>query len=148
MAAFGDSIAGAPGAICPDCTPWVDRYGEALAAATGTAVAVRNLGRPSLRVERLLQDLTDGSTVADTAASADAIVVAVGNSDAPWNITDDACDGEATAVDLVPWEMYTDACITAEVERHFRDARITQIYEGTSQIQKLLIARAIWREQA
>jgi lysophospholipase L1-like esterase len=95
----------------------VDRYGEALAAATGTAVAVRNLGRPSLRVERLLQDLTDGSTVADTAASADAIVVAVGNSDAPWNITDDACDGEATAVDLVPWEMYTDACISAEVER-------------------------------
>jgi lysophospholipase L1-like esterase len=117
VAAFGDSIAGAPGAICPDCTPWVDRYGEAVAAATGTAVSVRNVGRPSLRVERLLQDLTDASTVADTAASADAIVVAVGNSDAPWNITDDACDGEATAVDLVPWEMYTDACISAEVER-------------------------------
>ena len=28
-----------------------------------------------------------------------------------------------------------------EVERHFRDAKITQIYEGTSQIQKLVIAR-------
>src|SRR5262249_47393679 len=27
------------------------------------------------------------------------------------------------------------------VERHFRDAKITQIYEGTSQIQKLIIAR-------
>src|SRR5215468_10585786 len=27
------------------------------------------------------------------------------------------------------------------VERHFRDAKITQIYEGTSQIQKLVIAR-------
>jgi butyryl-CoA dehydrogenase len=27
------------------------------------------------------------------------------------------------------------------VERHFRDAKITQIYEGTSQIQKLVVAR-------
>ena len=29
------------------------------------------------------------------------------------------------------------------VERHFRDAKITQIYEGTSQIQKLVIARQL-----
>jgi alkylation response protein AidB-like acyl-CoA dehydrogenase len=30
-----------------------------------------------------------------------------------------------------------------EVERYFRDAKITQIYEGTSQIQKLVIAREL-----
>ena len=30
-----------------------------------------------------------------------------------------------------------------QVERHFRDAKITQIYEGTSQIQKLVIARDV-----
>ena len=30
-----------------------------------------------------------------------------------------------------------------QVERHFRDAKITQIYEGTSQIQKLVIAREV-----
>ena len=29
------------------------------------------------------------------------------------------------------------------VERHFRDAKITQIYEGTSQIQRLVVARAL-----
>ena len=29
------------------------------------------------------------------------------------------------------------------VERHFRDAKITQLYEGTSQIQKLVIAREV-----
>ena len=34
VAAFGDSIAGEPGSICPDCKPFVDRYGEALAAST------------------------------------------------------------------------------------------------------------------
>ena len=31
----------------------------------------------------------------------------------------------------------------AEVERYFRDAKITQIYEGTSQIQKLVVAREV-----
>lgn len=32
------------------------------------------------------------------------------------------------------------------VERYFRDARVTQIYEGTSEIQKLIIARHLLRE--
>jgi alkylation response protein AidB-like acyl-CoA dehydrogenase len=35
-----------------------------------------------------------------------------------------------------------------QVERYFRDAKITQIYEGTSQIQKLVIARAVLGEEA
>jgi alkylation response protein AidB-like acyl-CoA dehydrogenase len=30
-----------------------------------------------------------------------------------------------------------------EVERYFRDAKITALYEGTSQIQKLVIAREV-----
>jgi alkylation response protein AidB-like acyl-CoA dehydrogenase len=31
------------------------------------------------------------------------------------------------------------------VERHFRDAKITQIYEGTNQIQRVVIARELAR---
>jgi butyryl-CoA dehydrogenase len=34
------------------------------------------------------------------------------------------------------------------VERHFRDAKITQLYEGTSQIQKLVIARHLLAAEA
>jgi alkylation response protein AidB-like acyl-CoA dehydrogenase len=34
------------------------------------------------------------------------------------------------------------------VERHYRDARVTEIYEGTSEIQRLVISRAIMREHA
>ena len=35
----------------------------------------------------------------------------------------------------------------AEMERMFRDVRVTTIYEGTSQIQQLVIARALTGER-
>jgi butyryl-CoA dehydrogenase len=37
-------------------------------------------------------------------------------------------------------------CKDFPAERHFRDARITEIYEGTSEIQRLVIARAVLSE--
>jgi len=37
-------------------------------------------------------------------------------------------------------------CTDFPVERYFRDARITEIYEGTTEIQKLVIARALLHE--
>jgi alkylation response protein AidB-like acyl-CoA dehydrogenase len=33
-----------------------------------------------------------------------------------------------------------------EVERLYRDAKITQIYEGTNQIQRMIIARRLLEE--
>jgi alkylation response protein AidB-like acyl-CoA dehydrogenase len=32
-------------------------------------------------------------------------------------------------------------------ERYYRDAKVTEIYEGTSEIQRIVIARAILAEQ-
>ena len=37
-------------------------------------------------------------------------------------------------------------CKDFPAERHYRDARITEIYEGTSEIQRVVIARAVLSE--
>ena len=39
-------------------------------------------------------------------------------------------------------------CKDYPIEKYMRDAKITQIYEGTNQIQRLVIARSILREAA
>lgn len=37
-------------------------------------------------------------------------------------------------------------CKEYDVERYFRDAKVTEIYEGTSEIQRIVIARAVLKE--
>jgi alkylation response protein AidB-like acyl-CoA dehydrogenase len=73
----------------------------------------------------------------------------------------ESCLSEACQAKLYASEMAERVCSKAiqvhggygyledyEVERHYRDARITQIYEGTSEIQRLVIARALLQRSA
>ncbi|RXV67900.1 acyl-CoA dehydrogenase [Burkholderia stabilis] len=66
------------------------------------------------------------------------------------------CLSEASQAKLFASEMAERVCTDAiqihggygylvdyEVERHYRDARITQIYEGTSEVQRMVIARQL-----
>jgi alkylation response protein AidB-like acyl-CoA dehydrogenase len=66
------------------------------------------------------------------------------------------CLSEASQAKLFASEMAERVCSQAiqshggygyledyPVERHYRDARITQIYEGTSEVQRMVIARQL-----
>ncbi len=66
------------------------------------------------------------------------------------------CLSEASQAKLYASEMAEEVCSNAiqihggygyledyPVERHYRDARITQIYEGTSEVQRMVIARGL-----
>lgn len=66
------------------------------------------------------------------------------------------CLSEASQAKLFASELAEEVCSNAiqihggygyledyAVERHYRDARITQIYEGTSEVQRMVIARSV-----
>lgn len=123
LVAVGDSIPFNSQKDCPGCTGFVNRYADALAAATGNTVGVRNLSQHNgLQVQGLLDGLGDGREQATALADADAIIVGIAHNDIPWNVDDDACDGANG--DDIDWSKYTPACFAIEVKRY------TPIYDA------------------
>jgi alkylation response protein AidB-like acyl-CoA dehydrogenase len=59
--------------------------------------------------------------------------------------TDAAMEITTDAVQLFGGYGY---CRDYPIEKYMRDAKITQIYEGTNQIQRIVISRALIRESA
>lgn len=117
LVVVGDSIPFNSSNDCPGCTGFVKRYADALATATGKTVGVRNLSQHNgLQVQGLLDGLADGREQAEALADADVIIVGIAHNDTPWNVADDACDGDNG--DDIDWSKYTPACFATEVERY------------------------------
>ncbi len=64
--------------------------------------------------------------------------------------------GKVFASDMAMW-VTTEAvqlfggygyCRDYPIEKYMRDAKITQIYEGTNQVQRMVISRSLLREAA
>jgi lysophospholipase L1-like esterase len=117
LVAVGDSIPFNSPNDCPGCTGFVDRYGDALAAATGQTVAVHNRSaHDGHTIDDLLErDLAGNEQLVEDLKSADAIIVGIAHNDAPMNRDDDACDGAGG--ENPDWSKFTDECIATEVAR-------------------------------
>jgi lysophospholipase L1-like esterase len=117
LVAIGDSIPFNSPDDCPGCTGFVDRYGDALAAATGQTVAVHNRSaHDGHTIDDLLErDLAGNEEVTNDLEAADAIIVGIAHNDVPMNRDDDACDGAGG--DNPNWSKFTDECIATEVAR-------------------------------
>jgi alkylation response protein AidB-like acyl-CoA dehydrogenase len=121
----------------------------AFEAAAGRAVARRTFGQPLAEHQSIQFKLADMATEIDGARLL-ALRAAI-KKDSGQRCTTEASQAKLFASEMVN-RVAGEAvqvfggygCLTDQaVERHFRDAKLTQIYEGTSEIQRLTIASAL-----
>src|SRR5690606_8862319 len=126
----------------------------ALEAATGYAGERIQFGRPIAEYQAISHTLADMETRLNAARLLVHHAARLRMAGAP-------CISEASQAKLFASETAEWVCSKAiqihggygyledyPVERHYRDARVTQIYEGTSEIQKIVIARNILASRA
>lgn len=115
LVVVGDSIPFNSPQDCPGCKSFVDRYAEAVTAATGHAVEVQNLSQHnSLQIDGLLQELETDTLRREALANADIIIVGIAHNDAAMNSNDDVCDGPNS--DNPDWSKYSAECAVASAE--------------------------------
>jgi len=114
LVAVGDSIAVNSSMVCPGCSGFVNRYGDAIFEATGHPVEVRNLSQPMLKADALLEELKTDASRRDALANADIIIVSIAFNDTPWLRSDDPCDGPNG--NKPDWSKYNSTCAAAAAE--------------------------------
>ncbi len=123
----------------------------ALDCAVGYAQQRVQFGRPIAEFEGLQFLLAEMAAAVDTARAA--YLHAARKRDAGRDFTRDAAVAKLTATDAA-MRVTTDAVQVLggygytrdfPAERYFREAKVTQIFEGTNQIQRLVIARQLFR---
>lgn len=126
LVAVGDSIFFNSPGDCPGCTSAVERYADAVTAATGREVEVRNLSEHTgLQLSGLLDELEHDTTRRDALAAADIVLVGIAHNDAPMNRDDDPCDGPGG--EFPDWSKFTAACIAEDVAAY--TPRYVRAYE-------------------
>jgi butyryl-CoA dehydrogenase len=129
---------------------------EAFEAAVSYSKARRAFGRPIAEFQALRFYLADMATEVDAArlltrkaaAAKDAAKVSGGRFSMEAAVAKLYAAEMAQRVTTKALQIHGGYGYTKEypVERNFRDARITEIYEGTSEIHRLIIAREIFRD--
>jgi butyryl-CoA dehydrogenase len=129
---------------------------EAFEAAVSYSKARRAFGRPIAEFQALRFYLADMATEVDAArlltrkaaAAKDSAKVSGGRFSMEAAVAKLYAAEMAQRVTTKALQIHGGYGYTKEypVERNFRDARITEIYEGTSEIHRLIIAREIFRD--
>ena len=130
--------------------------GEAFEAAVRYALARRAFGKPIADFQAIRFYLADMATELDAArlltrraaAAKDAAKQGTGRFSMEAAVAKLYAAEMAQRVTTKALQIHGGYGYTKEypVERNFRDARITEIYEGTSEIHRLIIAREIFRD--
>jgi len=113
----------------------------------------QQFGRPICEFQAIAFKLADMRTRIDAARGL--LYTALGKAEKGQPFSREAAEAKLFASEAANWVANEAVQIHGgygymkeyAVERYFRDARVTELYEGTSEIQRLVISRAVLREE-
>ena len=142
LVAIGDSIPYNAPYDCPGCTSFVDRYAEAVAAATGRPVEPSNLSEHTgLTLPQLLAKL---DTLAPRLAEADVILVGIAHNSVELN-ADEPCGAPLLEGEIPDWDAIDEECAVEAAERH--RVQLEELYSRIAALRegRLTILRTVNR---